>query len=52
MEAECSSDTSQHQTLHDAENQKKSHICLINSRNGNLKNAEQKSDVLDNIKGT
>jgi len=49
MEAECSSDTLKHQTLHDAENQKKSRIYLLNSRNGNLKNAEQKSDVLNNI---
>jgi hypothetical protein len=49
MEAECSSDTSEHQTLHDAETQKKTSIYLINNRNGNLKNAKQKNNVLNDI---
>jgi hypothetical protein len=44
-EADCSSYTSKHQTLHDAEAQKKTSIYLINKRNGNLKKVAKKSNV-------
>jgi hypothetical protein len=49
MEAECSFDNVKHQTLHDAETRKKKSVYQIYTRNGNLKNATQKSNILNNI---